>query len=85
MNAMKRMLFSLLVVMLLNSCGMVKYAEYSSILKYNEYEDFFITESNSVNFPYEPVGGVNSLIKSGYYKRKYIAATAEDALYLLCQ
>jgi uncharacterized protein YbjQ (UPF0145 family) len=63
----------------------MRYAEYSSTLNYNEFKGLFISEANSVSFEYEPLGSVNSVVESGYRKRKYIRATAEDALYVLCK
>jgi len=63
----------------------MRYTETSSILKYNEYGDFFLSESNSVSFSYQPIGSVTSNVKTGYEGKRYIIANAEDALYVLCQ
>ena len=80
---MKRILFIFIAVISLNSCGMMRYAEYSTTLKYTGYGDFFFTESNSVSFEYEPVGNVSSMVVSGYIKSKRVEATADDALEVL--
>ena len=45
-------------------------------------DGFFITESNSVNFDYKPIGSIYSYISSGVSKRNYtwINANYDDAL-----
>lgn len=80
---MKRILLILIATISLSSCGMMKYAEYSTTLNYNRFKNFFITESNSVSFDYEPIGSVSSMVVSGYVKSKRIEASADDALEVL--
>ena len=69
---MKKILMLLMVVGLFSSCGINKLPYTSNIYvldyKYFTEKGFFITESNSVNFDYEPVGSISVLISSGYVK-----------------
>ncbi len=57
------------LLLLTASCGSVKpqYIESVGILDYDVYSShgFFITESNSVSFPYTPVGSVVASVYSG--------------------
>lgn len=79
---MKKVLLALTVV-LLTSCYPHKFATYSILLDYTPYttDGFFLTESNSVNFEYFPMGSINSVALSGYMKNnKYRYAKPEDAL-----
>jgi uncharacterized protein YbjQ (UPF0145 family) len=82
---MKKVIFILIAAISfgLTGCITKRYAEYSGTLYYDEFDDFFITESNSVSFDYEPIGSVTAIAESGYLKRKYIRATANDALRVL--
>jgi hypothetical protein len=41
---------------------------------------FFLTESNSVNFEYFPLGNINSVARDGYENNEYKNAEPEDAL-----
>ena len=69
---MKRILLFLLLLVILSSCTVVKYAEYADILDYSKYsnDNFFITESNSVSFEYKPIGSVSIEVISGFEKNK---------------
>lgn len=67
---MKKLLLFLLIVFSLNSCITVKspYKADVSMISYGDYikKGFFITESNSVNFDYTPIGSVHVDVTSGY-------------------
>jgi hypothetical protein len=67
----------------LTGCFTPRYVESSAILYYNNFKNFFISESNSVSFEYKPVGNVSAIVKSGFIKRKWSLASEEDALRLL--
>ncbi len=83
---MKKLLFTLFVMLLLGSCSMGRqYTENAYVIDYTKYRGIFITEANSVSFEYEPVGSIVASIGSGYDRRKYITASADDALYVLCE
>jgi hypothetical protein len=43
----------------------------------------FITESNSVNFDYRPVGIVTAVVVDGYDGLEYIEGSVEDAIRVL--
>ncbi len=57
-------------VLILTSCSVAKYPykRYSSAIDFKEIigSDFFLTESNSVNFNYDALGSVSAVIESGY-------------------
>ena len=59
-------IFFILVVALLTSCGSI--APIVTFTDYSEYSrnGMFLTESNSVNFQYEPIGSVSALMYSQY-------------------
>lgn len=66
---MKRILFITSIVFLLSSCGVkIPYKQYSTFVDYTQYtnQGFFISESNSISFDYEPIGSVRSFVESGY-------------------
>lgn len=66
---MKKFLFITSIVFLLSSCAVkYPYRQYSAVVDFTEYtnQGFFITESNSVSFDYDPIGSVSSVVKSGY-------------------
>ena len=66
---MKRLIFIAVTITLLHGC-MIPYVVISSSIDYKKYSDagFFITESNSVNFEYDPISSVYSFANSGYIK-----------------
>lgn len=73
---MKKVLFSFMLVLVMLSCSTVKYGTYSSMIDFRYYMDkgFFITQSNSVSFDYEPIGYVQAFSYSGVddkAKKKY--------------
>lgn len=67
---MKKYLVFILLTALLSSCVLVKhpYNRYSTVVDFEKYtsQGFFITESNSVSFDYEPLGSLSAIIESGY-------------------
>lgn len=64
------LLASLTAIVLLSGCAAFRQPAVvsSSALDYSEYQKqgFFLSESNSVNFTYEPIASVSSLQLSGY-------------------
>lgn len=68
---MKRALLVLMTASLLTGCSIIPKTMYVgsvSIVDYSPYSDegFFITESNSVSFDYQPVSSVTAVFRSGY-------------------
>ena len=67
---MKKIFLTPLIVLMLSGCSAFRQpaVSLSSALDYSEYQKqgFFLSESNSVNFTYEPVASVSSLQLSGY-------------------
>ena len=66
---MKKIVLLLLAIPILFSCSVkYPYKEYYSFFDYSEHikKGFFITESNSVNFDYTPIGTVSFIMRSGY-------------------
>lgn len=82
---MKKINFILIAIISfgLTSCMFKPYIVYSEISYYDEFEGFFITESNSVSFEYEPVGSITAMVENGFLKGKYIKASTKDALRIL--
>ncbi|MDR0699650.1 MAG: hypothetical protein LBG28_10610 [Tannerella sp.] len=76
-------IFILIAIVSLGQTSCKSYKEYSRTLHYDEFKDFSITESNSVNFEYEPVGSVLAIVESGFINRTLSLASEEDALRLL--
>lgn len=83
---MKRLLF-IFAVVLLTSCvslsPIVNFIDYSA---YNA-DGIFLTESNSVNFKYEPIGSVQVLLYSSFRQKEPVSKELakerkmEDAIY----
>lgn len=69
---MKKILFiAAITTALLTSCAPKEtYVATSTFINYQTYADqgVFITESNSVNFPYTPLGSVSATVFPGYVK-----------------
>jgi uncharacterized protein YbjQ (UPF0145 family) len=66
---MKKIILLFFAVFLLASCAVkYPYRNYSSVIDFTEVitDGFFITESNSVSFQYDPLGSVTSVVESGY-------------------
>lgn len=98
---MKKLLLLALVLVMMFSCTPKMYS-FSSVFDYRQFtkEGFFITESNSVSFKYQPIGSVTSCIVSGvsndpktstekrfdpFYTAQYANATPEAAITLLAK
>lgn len=62
--------FSIIFVFFFSSC--VIYSPLVSFVDYSTFNDngIFLTESNSVNFTYEPIGSINILFYSDYTVKK---------------
>jgi uncharacterized protein YbjQ (UPF0145 family) len=86
---MKKIILTSLVFclfLLFNGCIIRHpYLESISPIDYSEYtkSGFFLTESNSVSFDYNPIGNISATITSGYVGKQFVKATYEDALQLL--
>lgn len=66
---MKKFLFIALSAFLLSSCAVkYSYKRYSNAIDFTDVTSagFFLTESNSVSFPYDPIGSVSAVVESGY-------------------
>lgn len=65
---MKKILLMAIALVLFAGCAKTPYTVLSKTVDYSSYckDGFFITESNSVGFDYEPVGKVVVRISSGY-------------------
>lgn len=64
---MKKILLIAFTLCFISCATMRKPAVISAtLLDYSAYPDFFITESNSVSFPYDPIASVYSSFESGY-------------------
>lgn len=66
---MKKVLFAFVLIMLMCSSCQTTY-EYSQKVNYLDYsffkeKDFFITETNTVSFPYESLGSIYVIVRSG--------------------
>lgn len=67
---MKKVLVFLLLCCLCSCVTTYKwpYVQESSILDYSQYtkKGFFITQANSVNFDYTPIGSISAKVEGGY-------------------
>lgn len=69
---MRKILLLIALSAIVCSCATVDfrtpYVKSHGVIDYSDYlsKGFFITESNSVNFDYEPIGSVTSVVKSGW-------------------
>jgi uncharacterized protein YbjQ (UPF0145 family) len=67
---MKKIISFCVVLLFVTSCTTYKipYRRYSAAIDFSAYaqKGFFITESNSVSFSYEPVGSISAVVSSGY-------------------
>lgn len=82
---MKKVIIIFATVALLMSCNVYRYPYSSTIVvfDYSEYaqKGFFITESNSVSFEYEPVSSIMAVVESGYEVLESRSGTSEDVVY----
>lgn len=65
---MKRILFALVVIVLIcSSCQTYEYLQKVNYLDYSFFKEknFFITETNTVSFPYESLGSIYVIVRSG--------------------
>lgn len=96
---MKKILFLAVVVVMFSSCA-APYIVSAKTLDYDKIsgqKDFFITESNSVNFDYKPIGSVLAISVAGMsivddeYKdtdfktKRFKSANVEDAFKKMCE
>jgi uncharacterized protein YbjQ (UPF0145 family) len=69
-DVMKKIISFCVVLLLVTSCTTYKipYRRYSGTIDFSAYaqKGFFITESNSVSFSYEPLGSITAVVSSGY-------------------
>lgn len=69
-NRMRKFLFISAMALLLSACAVPKraYTSYSTSFDFTEFtnDGFFITESNSVSFDYDPIGSISGVVTSGY-------------------
>lgn len=85
-TTMKQILLLSITMFMLTACVSRRpYTEDSYTISYSDHKDIFITESNSVNFEYEPIGSVSATIGSGYKGRKFIEATEDEVIKKLCK
>lgn len=66
---MKKSLLLFIFITVMSSCITTsKYAVHTGMVDFKKYNNkgFFITQSNSVSFEYEPIGYVSTIIFSGY-------------------
>lgn len=77
---MKKVLLSLMFLAVMSSCSTVKYKTYSSMVDFRPYMEkgFFITQSNSVSFDYEPIGCIQAVAVSGQDKNKSVDKQKKD-------
>lgn len=82
---MKKILFISLITLLLSSCATLKppYSRFSNTVDFSEYtrKGFFITESNSVSFNYDPLGSLTSVVQGGYEVLGREAISSNDEVY----
>lgn len=82
---MKKILFISLITLLLSSCATLKppYSRFSNTVDFSEYtrKGFFITESNSVSFNYNPLGSLTSVVQGGYEVLGREAISSNDEVY----
>ncbi len=86
---MRKFLFISAMALLLSACATMPkwaYTSYSASFDFTEFTNggFFITESNSVSFDYDPIGSISGVGTSGYEvlrKEKQEASKIEDNVY----
>lgn len=71
-SAIKKSLIFITIILCFCSCSRyvlsVAYIDYISVTK--DFNNFFLTESNSVNFNYETLGRINVMELPGYFESK---------------
>ena len=86
---MRKFLFISVTALLLSACATMPkraYTSYSASFDFTEFtnDGFFITESNSVSFDYDPIGSISGVVTSGYEvlgKEKQGASKMGDDVY----
>lgn len=87
---MKKILFFTFIVSILSSCATIPdsrnpYSRYHGVVDYSKYtaQGFFITESNSVSFNYQPIGSVTAVVQSGWevLERTTKTSSSNDDVY----
>lgn len=87
---MRKILLIILTVFILSSCASIPdirkpYIRSNGVVDYSEYtsRNFFITESNSVSFDYDPIGSVVAFVESGWevLNRTTKTITSKDDVY----
>lgn len=82
---MKKILFISIIALFLSSCVTYKpaYTRFTEGVDFSEYtrRGFFITESNSVSFNYDPVGSLSSVVRGGYEVLGTDTYRSEDEVY----
>jgi hypothetical protein len=87
---MRKIILVISALFILSSCASipvnrVQYKRYHGAIDYSVYtaRGFFITESNSVSFGYEPIGSVYAVVKSGWevLNRTTKRNTSDDEVY----
>lgn len=82
---MKKIIPFLVVLLFATSCTTYKipYRRYSDAIDFSAYaqKGFFITESNSVNFSYDPVGSISAVVSSGYEVLNSEKSKSNDDVY----
>lgn len=71
---MKKTLAFLTLIIIATSCITTsKYTVYTGMVDFKKYNDkgFFITQSNSVSFNYEPIGYIATIVYSGMDENKH--------------
>lgn len=79
-----KFIFLTLSLLVLSSCSTpIKYCEMVGYIDYSQYASrgVFISESNSVNFEYEPLGSISVLVEDGYKKGIRPSRYNDDILY----
>jgi hypothetical protein len=77
------LLMVVLALTLANSCTTYWYSASVSVINYSIFTErgFFITESNSVSFEYEPVGSLYVSVYSGIVSKQLLIEKSNDNVY----
>jgi uncharacterized protein YbjQ (UPF0145 family) len=79
---MKKLLILALILTTMGSCN-PKMIRSSFVIDYRPFagDGFFITESNSVNFKYQPIGSVSTVFITGVSDKKSLTQKNYDSVY----
>ncbi len=82
---MRKILFFFFTSLLLFSCATSKppYSRFSNTVDFSDFtrKGFFITESNSVSFDYDPLGSVTAVVQGGYEVLNQETIKSSDEVY----